>query len=119
MMETTAGFWRRAMSLNWVAPMETGEFCAVWGNSAVAPGAKAASSARTSGTRLASRTIRSSDAIGLLRHKRESRSRLMTTDDQRDVISFLSTPEAYGRSASPIERIDTHISIVWLAGDRA
>jgi len=43
----------------------------------------------------------------------------MMTDDQRDVISFLSTPEAFGLSASPVERIDTHISIVWLAGDRA
>jgi aminoglycoside phosphotransferase family enzyme/predicted kinase len=43
----------------------------------------------------------------------------VTTDDQRDVISFLSTPVAYGRSASPVERIDTHISIVWLAGERA
>ncbi len=42
----------------------------------------------------------------------------MTTGDQRDVIAFLSTPEAYGRSSLPVERIDTHISLVWLAGDR-
>src|SRR5438128_7182710 len=42
----------------------------------------------------------------------------MTTSDQGDVISFLSMPEAYGRSTGPVERIDTHISIVWLAGDR-
>jgi hypothetical protein len=42
----------------------------------------------------------------------------MTTGDQRDVIAFLSRPEAYGRSTLPVERIDTHISIVWLAGDR-
>ena len=42
----------------------------------------------------------------------------MTTDDQRAVIAFLSTPEAYGLRAGPVERIDTHISIVWLAGDR-
>jgi aminoglycoside phosphotransferase family enzyme/predicted kinase len=41
------------------------------------------------------------------------------TDDQREVIAFLSTPEAYGRSTLPIERIDTHISVVWLAGERA
>jgi len=41
------------------------------------------------------------------------------TADQRDVISFLSSPAAYGRSGPPAERIDTHISIVWLAGDRA
>ena len=42
----------------------------------------------------------------------------MNSDDQREVIAFLSTPEAYG-SALPIERIDTHISVVWLVGDRA
>jgi hypothetical protein len=42
----------------------------------------------------------------------------MTIDDQREVISFLSTPEAYGQSAIAVERIDTHISILWLAGDR-
>jgi uncharacterized protein len=39
--------------------------------------------------------------------------------DQRDVIAFLSTPDAYGLRPSTVERIDTHISIVWLAGDRA
>ena len=39
---------------------------------------------------------------------------------QRDVIAFLSTPAAYGLPAAvPIERIDTHISIVWLIGQRA
>ena len=42
-----------------------------------------------------------------------------TTDSQREVIAFLSTPQAYGHSTLPIERIDTHISIVWLAGERA
>ena len=70
----------------------------------------------------------------------------MTTDEQRDVIAFLSTPEAYGLRAGfasadasasakasagfrgslgegesarqAVERIDTHISIVWLTGDR-
>ncbi len=42
----------------------------------------------------------------------------MTADDQRDVIAFLSTPDAYGLRAGSVERIDTHISIVWLAGDR-
>ena len=40
------------------------------------------------------------------------------TDDQRAVIAFLSTPEAYGLRTGPVERIDTHISIVLLAGDR-
>ncbi len=40
--------------------------------------------------------------------------------EQADVIAFLSTPAAYGRpTATAIERIDTHISIVWLAGDLA
>jgi aminoglycoside phosphotransferase family enzyme/predicted kinase len=40
--------------------------------------------------------------------------------DQRDVINYLSQPAAYGLPAgSRIERIDTHISVVWLAGDRA
>jgi aminoglycoside phosphotransferase family enzyme/predicted kinase len=43
----------------------------------------------------------------------------MTPNDQRDVISFLSTPNAYAGSPPAVERIDTHISIVWLAGDRA
>ena len=42
----------------------------------------------------------------------------MSIDEQRDVVTFLSTPHAYGVESS-IERIDTHISIVWLAGDRA
>lgn len=42
----------------------------------------------------------------------------MITDDQRAVIAFLSTPEAYGLRAGPVERIDTHISVVWLAGAR-
>ena len=39
-------------------------------------------------------------------------------DEQHDVIAFLSTPQAYGPRADAVERIDTHISIVWLAGDR-
>lgn len=41
-------------------------------------------------------------------------------DLQSDVVEFLSTPAAYGLpSESAIERLDTHISIVWLAGRRA
>jgi len=40
-------------------------------------------------------------------------------DEQREVIAFLSSPQAYGRGVEAVERIDTHISIVWLAGDRA
>ena len=42
----------------------------------------------------------------------------MTFDEQREVIAFLSTPQAYGSGADAVERIDTHISIVWLVGDR-
>src|SRR6476646_3592521 len=39
---------------------------------------------------------------------------------QQNVIAFLSTPSAYGLpDGTPIERIDTHISIVWLAAQRA
>jgi uncharacterized protein len=40
------------------------------------------------------------------------------TDDQSEVIAFLSTSANYGIS-TPVERIDTHASIVFLAGDRA
>jgi aminoglycoside phosphotransferase family enzyme/predicted kinase len=49
----------------------------------------------------------------------------MVSSDQDRVIAFLSTPEAYsGRLAalpadvSAVERVDTHISIVWLVGER-
>jgi aminoglycoside phosphotransferase family enzyme/predicted kinase len=37
---------------------------------------------------------------------------------QREIIAFLSTP-GYGLTSEPLERIDTHISIVWLTADRA
>ena len=40
-------------------------------------------------------------------------------DEQRDIIAFLSTPAAFGLDAGAVDRIDTHISIVWLVGDRA
>ena len=43
----------------------------------------------------------------------------MARDAQGDVIAFLSTPAAFGLRAGAVDRIDTHISIVWLAGDRA
>lgn len=38
-------------------------------------------------------------------------------DDQRAVIEFLSDPQTYG--VDSVERIDTHISSVFLAGERA
>lgn len=37
--------------------------------------------------------------------------------DQRDIIDFLASGDAFG--GTPVERIDTHISHVFLAGDRA
>jgi aminoglycoside phosphotransferase family enzyme/predicted kinase len=38
-------------------------------------------------------------------------------DAQREVIDFLSRPEAFGAGA--VERVETHASIVFLAGERA
>ena len=40
----------------------------------------------------------------------------MVTEDQRDVIAFLEAPATHG--GAPVERIDTHASIVFLAGPR-
>jgi aminoglycoside phosphotransferase family enzyme/predicted kinase len=40
----------------------------------------------------------------------------MTTDDQNEVARFLASPETHGGA---VERIDTHASIVFLAGLRA
>ena len=40
-------------------------------------------------------------------------------DDQRDVISFLSEAESYGKAGLTLERLETHISMVFLIGDRA
>lgn len=39
-------------------------------------------------------------------------------DDQSEVIAFLARPESYGVSG-PIERIDTHAAMIFLAGDHA
>jgi aminoglycoside phosphotransferase family enzyme/predicted kinase len=38
---------------------------------------------------------------------------------QADIVAALSSPVTYGVPSGEIERIDTHISIVWLIGDRA
>ena len=38
--------------------------------------------------------------------------------DQGEVIAFLSMPGAFPCATGAAERIDTHISVVWLAGDR-
>jgi hypothetical protein len=40
-------------------------------------------------------------------------------DDQRAVIRFLSDAASYGKAGGIVERIETHISIVFLVGDRA
>ena len=42
----------------------------------------------------------------------------MITEDQSDAIAFLSKPETYGL-AVPVETMETHISRIFLAGDRA
>lgn len=41
----------------------------------------------------------------------------MITEDQREVISFLADPGTHG--GAPVERIETHASVVFLAGPRA
>lgn len=41
------------------------------------------------------------------------------TDSQDEVIGFLSRPESYGLRGGAVERIETHCSIVFLAGGRA
>jgi aminoglycoside phosphotransferase family enzyme/predicted kinase len=38
---------------------------------------------------------------------------------QQDVIACLAAPAAYGRQCRRVDRVDTHISVVFLAGDRA
>jgi len=40
-------------------------------------------------------------------------------DHQREVVSFLSDGATYGMPGLRVERIETHISIIFLAGDRA
>ena len=41
----------------------------------------------------------------------------MITEDQSDVVAYLSSPATHAGAA--VERMDTHASIVFLAGDRA
>src|SRR5881394_1590122 len=40
-------------------------------------------------------------------------------EDQREAIAFLKDPSSYGAGVERVERIETHISLVFLAGDRA
>jgi aminoglycoside phosphotransferase family enzyme/predicted kinase len=39
-------------------------------------------------------------------------------DDQRETIAFLAEGASYGQSGAPVERIDTHCSILFLVGAR-
>ena len=40
-------------------------------------------------------------------------------DDQRDAIDFLSRPSSYTAAVERVDIIETHVSLVFLAGDRA
>jgi aminoglycoside phosphotransferase family enzyme/predicted kinase len=40
-------------------------------------------------------------------------------DDQREVIAFLSEPSSYGAAVERVDIVETHASLVFLAGDRA
>ena len=40
----------------------------------------------------------------------------MIVDDQAETIAFLQDPASYGGEAEAVERIETHISVVFLAG---
>ncbi len=42
----------------------------------------------------------------------------MICEDQRETIAFLGSPDAHG-GRREVERIDTHASVIFLAGDRA
>ncbi len=50
---------------------------------------------------------------------RSSRDGETLPTDQEAVAAFLSDPATYGPSVESVERIDTHASLVFLAGDRA
>jgi uncharacterized protein len=41
------------------------------------------------------------------------------TNDQHDVMDFLSRPSSYGAAGERVDVIETHASLVFLAGDRA
>src|SRR5260370_40228985 len=40
-------------------------------------------------------------------------------DPQREIVAFLSDPSSYPPGSGPVEVIETHASIVFLAGTRA
>jgi len=39
--------------------------------------------------------------------------------DQTEVIDFLARPETYGGDGTPVRRVETHVSQIFLVGDRA
>jgi uncharacterized protein len=39
-------------------------------------------------------------------------------DDQREVIAFLGRPASYGPEVAQVETVETHVSLVFLAGER-
>lgn len=43
----------------------------------------------------------------------------MIVEDQSEVIAFLSRPEAFGDGVSRVNRVETHVSVIFLADDRA
>jgi len=43
----------------------------------------------------------------------------MIVEDQSAVLDFLSNPKSYGPGVRDVERLDTHISAIFLAGDHA
>ena len=43
----------------------------------------------------------------------------MIVEDQSEVIAFLSRPDAYGADVGDVERLETHASIIFLAGPSA
>lgn len=43
----------------------------------------------------------------------------MIVEDQSEVVAFLSRPETWGLVDGPVQRNETHASIIFLAGDRA
>jgi hypothetical protein len=43
----------------------------------------------------------------------------VVVDDQREIIEFLSNPATYGSDGTPVERVETHSSMVFLTGNRA
>ncbi|PKU26084.1 AAA family ATPase [Telmatospirillum siberiense] len=43
----------------------------------------------------------------------------MTADSQAELVAWLSLPSSYGQGVTSVDRIDTHISSIFLAGERA